>query len=548
MKKIILNKFNLLLIFTALLIVSSCTKLEPKLESPTSIAPIDAGGAPAASSLGQVYGQLNQLLGQGNSYAMEEHSTDELMGPTRGTDWDDFGTWRKLHLHTWDGAHNQVFDTWNGLNGALFQTTLLAESTTAPASDKAEAKFLRAYFSYMIVDLYGQLQHRPATAAIADLPDVFTRTEGIDYIIKELEETIPLLQPYTHALRTKATKEAAQFLLAKCYLNKAVFKQDPTKPAGPYTFDAADMNKVIALCNAIASNTALSIANNYWDNFTWKNGTTSTENIFVRDNSAINVVWYTCMGNHYAMTPDGWNGFTTLADFYNSFENNDSRKKDTLKGTIIYPGADESVYYGPKKSDGTNQTSYIRLVGRPAGFLIDQQYGPKDKHIGNAIIPLKDRSGNPLAFTSNVSLFFSTETKGIRTNKYPLDPAEMNGGGWGSKNEYVFFRFADVRLMKAEALLRNGIDASETPLTIVNQIRAKRNATPLASVDKVSLLAERGRELYLEGWRRNDLIRFGKFNDPVGERPSASDGTRCVYPIPNISLSSNPNLHQNVGY
>jgi hypothetical protein len=39
--------------------------------------------------------------------------TDELMGPTRGTDWDDFGTWRKLHLHTWDASHNQINDTWN---------------------------------------------------------------------------------------------------------------------------------------------------------------------------------------------------------------------------------------------------------------------------------------------------------------------------------------------------------------------------------------------------------------------------------------------------
>ncbi len=524
MKKIMLNQSTLVLLFTATLIGFSCTKLEPKIQGAQSIAPIDAGGAPAASSIGKVYEQLNQLLGQGNSYAMEEHSTDELMGPTRGTDWDDFGTWRKLHLHTWDGAHNQVYDTWNGLNGALYQTTLLAESTTASAEDKTAAKFLRAYFSYMIVDLYGQLQHRPATAAIADLPDVYSRSEGIDYIITELETVIPLLPAYTHATRDKATKEAAQFLLAKCYLNKAVYKQDPKSPAGPYTFAAADMNKVIGLCNAIALSADLSVAANYWDNFTWKNGSTSTENIFVRTNGGgINVVWYSCMGNHYAMPPDGWNGFTTLAQFYNSFEDGDVRKSADIPG-------------------------YTTLVGRGAGFLIGQQYGPKDKKIGNPVGPLNDRSGNPLVFTPDVSLFFSTETKGIRTNKYPLDPAEMNGGGWGSKNDYVFFRFSDVRLMKAEAILRSGTDASETPLAIVNDIRAKRNATVLASVDLTKLLAERGRELYLEGWRRNDMIRFGVFNAPVGERPNASDGTRCVYPIPNISLSSNPNLHQNVGY
>jgi hypothetical protein len=76
------------------------------------------------------------------------------------------------------------------------------------------------------------------------------------------------------------------------------------------------MNKVIQLCDAIAANAALAIDDNYWDNFVWDNGTKSSENIFVRQNSqGINMVWASCMGNHYNMPPDGWNGFTTLADF-----------------------------------------------------------------------------------------------------------------------------------------------------------------------------------------------------------------------------------------
>lgn len=526
MKKIIFNKSNLLMLFaTVVLVAISCTKLNTELKAPNSISPPTGGGAPTPSSLSQVYGQLNQLPGQGNWFAMQEHTTDELMGPTRGTDWDDFGTWRKLHLHTWDGSHNQINDTWNGLNGALFQTTLLAEAT-APnisASDKAEAKFLRSYFSYLVVDMFGQLQHRPATAAVQDLPQVYTRSEAVDVIIAELESILPTLPAYTTAIRNKATKEAAQFLLAKLYLNKAVYKQDPAKPAGPFTFAAADMNKVITYCNAIAANPALSVANNYWDNFTWDNGTKSTENIFTRKNSdGINVVWASAMGNHYFMPPDGWNGFTTLADFYNSFETGDVRKSATIP-------------------------LHTALAGRPAGFLIGQQQGPSDKKIGSPIVNLKDRSGNPLIFTPDVSLFFSTETKGIRTNKYPLDPAEMNGGGWGSKNEFVFFRFSDVRLMKAEAILRGGTDA-ETPAAIVNDIRSKRGVPALGSVTLTNLLAERGRELYLEAWRRNDLIRFEKFNDPVLERPTKSDPSRVLFPIPNIALSSNPNLKQNTGY
>jgi hypothetical protein len=61
-------------------------------------------------------------------------------------------------------------------------------------------------------------------------------------------------------------------------------------------------------------------------------------------------------------------------------------------------------------------------------------------------------------------------------------------------------------------------------------------------------LAERSRELYLEGWRRNDMIRFGVFNKPVQERATESDPTRVIFPIPSIALSSNPNLKQNPGY
>lgn len=506
----------------ASLTINSCTKLEPKFGGALSEAPVSAGGAPTPPSLSTVYNQLNQLVGQYGWHAMNEHSTDELMGPTRGTDWDDFGTWRKLHLHTWDGSHNQVNDVWNGLNGALFQSTLVAE--TASGQEKAEAQFLRGYFEYIVCDLYGQVQHRPATAAAAVIPDVYTRSEAIDVIISELESALPNLPAFDRDNRNVATKEAAEFLLAKCYLNKAVYKQDPTQPAGPFNFDAGDMSKVIEYCNDIMSNSSLALSD-YWNNFKWDNGSLSTENIFVRQNSqGINMRWITSMGWHYNQTPSSWNGFTTLSDFYNSFDNSDIRKGGSLSG-------------------------FTDLTGAPVGFLVGQIQGPQSGKIGDPIVDLKDRAGNPLVFTPDVSLYFSTETKGIRTNKYPLDPATINDGGWGSPNEFVFFRFADVLLMKSEAILRGGSDPDgQSAVSLVNQVRESRDLGDLSSIDLDGLLTERGHELYLEGWRRNDLIRFGKFNDPVQERSVASDPSRVVYPIPNIALASNPNLKQNFGY
>jgi hypothetical protein len=99
--------------------------------------------------------------------------------------------------------------------------------------------------------------------------------------------------------------------------------------------------------------------------------------------------------------------------------------------------------------------------------------------------------------------------------------------------------------MKAEALLRTGKAAEG--LVIVNQIRTNRGATPFASLTLDNLLDERSRELYWEGWRRNDLIRFGKFLGSWTEK-SASGDERLLFAIPSEQLAVNPNLTQNPGY
>ena len=226
------------------------------------------------------------------------------------------------------------------------------------------------------------------------------------------------------------------------------------------------------------------------------------------------------MGFHYNQNPSGWNGFTTLADFYNGFEDGDIRKGISLPG-------------------------FTDSLGYPTGFLIGQQHGYKIIDGVKTLVDLKQRDGNPLIFTPDVSLFYSTEAKGIRVVKYPLDPNHIDN----SANSYVFFRYADVLLMKAEAILRGGTDPSgASALDIVNVLRATRNVAPLASLTLPMLLKERGHEFYYEGWRRNDQIRFGTFNNPVNERPVRSDASRVVFPIPVQAVATNPNLKQNVGY
>lgn len=109
--------------------------------------------------------------------------------------------------------------------------------------------------------------------------------------------------------------------------------------------------------------------------------------------------------------------------------------------------------------------------------------------------------------------------------------------------------------MKAEAILRGGTATNagsygNSALTLVNAIRthASRGASVLPSVNLDVLLDERGRELYIENWRRQDLIRFGKYLQPFYEKNYTSDPKYLLFPIPIQQMAVNENYVQNAGY
>ena len=124
--------------------------------------------------------------------------------------------------------------------------------------------------------------------------------------------------------------------------------------------------------------------------------------------------------------------------------------------------------------------------------------------------------------------------------------------------DFPMFRLADVKLMYAEAILRGGTGGTAgTPLSQVNDVRRRAGAADLPSVQLSDILDERGRELFWEGHRRTDLVRFNKYGGTVnypwafkGGSAAGQDvpATRNIFPIPNTDRSSNPNLPQNPGY
>lgn len=508
----------------ALLQMTSGCAINEKLEGQLTEDQIPKGD-PSALLQGVYNSQRDPIQGCVSVFALEEVSTDARIMPTRGPDWDDNGKWRALYNHTWDAQNERVRDTYTQLNGIIYAATdLLRFSPTT--QQQAEARFLRAWASYLVLDLYDQVLYREPGETLSMKARVRKGTEALSFIMSEITA---VQQNLPDGPAGKANKDAARVLLMKCYLNKGVYanRQNPT-------FAAADMNQVIALADQIITSNKYSFTSNFFDNFAPNNTAIGTENIFTQENTFGNSgptrdSWK--FVSHYNMVPvNGYNGPATTASFYDLFEANDKRR-----------GVAYQTSGGP-----ANPGNRINV-----GFLIGQQYDLTND------TPVKTRGGAPLVFTQDINLFETgsdLELKGIRPLKYPVDYASEAKGGNGCENDHVSFRLADVLLMKAEAIMRGGTGTSagtygSTALAIVNSLRThpSRGASQLTSLSLSTLLDERGRELYGESWRRQDMIRFGTFLLARKDKP-ASDPIRLIYPIPQTQVDVNSNITQNPGY
>ena len=192
---------------------------------------------------------------------------------------------------------------------------------------------------------------------------------------------------------------------------------------------------------------------------------------------------------------------------------------------------------------GTKDANVVYSLGSAASSTIFWQVTYRDSLV---------LRGDPIKMDVGDDILAQCE--GIRSKKFYPDPNE-NPQTQDQNNDFPVFRLADVLLMKAEAILRGASATTvkgtlQTPATLVNLVRkrvgAMLTADPLI-VD--SILPERAREFAWEGWRRNDLIRFGQFENAWGFKgANAADATRQIFPVPTTELSTNQKLTQNPGY
>jgi len=541
-------KISALLVLTG---VAGCTKLEEgyKTTVPGDQAAAALGAAGVGLLLTAAYNDIpGQFVGQDQVFSLQENTTDESLVPTRGGDWDDNGVWRVMHNHTWNADHSQMLSVYNGLNKLNFDATNVLQFKPSP-EQAAEARFLRAFALYYLLDLYNQYPLRNPGDNLLNAPKVYSGDSAVQFIIGELTAILPDLSASNSM--TQANPDAAKTLLMKCYLNRGAFNNR----AHP-TFDDADMQQVITLGNSIINGNKYSYMANYFGNFSATNGN-STEGIFAypassgvaANNPGVDARWM--MTFHYneytGQAPNaGWNGFSTISDFYNSF---------SLGGTTNYSLADTllDTRIGRRYNSWPQTTAASGI--RP-GFLVGLQHDQNG-------VALKDRKGAPLAFDpviapNMIETGTNLELTGIRIAKYVPDFTDPTGKYYSSNsgNWLMLMRYPDVVLMVAEALMRQSAPDNAAALTLINGLRTARGASTVISMplvnptnvdDPTTLLAERGREFYWESQRRTDLIRFGVFNVLWQYKPS-DDPKYLVFPIPNQALAVNPNLKQNPGY
>ncbi|MBT8210196.1 MAG: RagB/SusD family nutrient uptake outer membrane protein [Eudoraea sp.] len=535
-----------LMTFLSVVGLSSCTDLEIE-ETDSIITEGFQGLTDPSSTVDELYNRLNGAYGdQANYFALTEVTTDAFLVPTRGTDWGDNGRWRNLHTHEWNAEATDIINPFNQFSSYQLLASQVLDSRSNPSTQNiGEASFVRAFSMWVILDMFGQVPFRDTALPSSAVPEVLTAQAAVDFILADLDTAIANLSSLPAGQGAEATfrasKEAAKYLKAKVLLNKFIY-------LGSGSADAADMAQVISLVDEIAAQGYGLESINYFQIF---REAADSETIWSLKSAVGNRIFNGLHYNSTTLGGGGWNGFSTLAEYYDLFEGdpNNNRVDNTLtqgdvdyyldgqedrRGGVPLEGAPFAGDPETTDSDGYEIGSNVGF-----GFLIGQQYDLDGT-------PLQDRAGAPLTFKRDFvdgagasSLINNDETTGIRLMKYGPRYGEFRG-------HEVVFRYADAHLMKAEAMWRSGGD----PTAMVNDLRVLRGADPLGSVGAQELIDERGRELYAETWRRNDLIRFGQYLRAWDFKPAGEVGNeaRLLFPIPDQQLLANPNLVQNPGY
>ncbi len=552
-------KTNIKIYFAAALcaLTAGCTDLDVPVESQYTSYPNSEAALEA--QLSGIYFQMRDCFGRRYMEGLTL-SSDEYSAVSYGGNWYDNGAYAHPSLHNFTYEDASI-DWMTVLASGVVKANEVIDSE-ADEVYKAPARAMRAYFTFIMMDCWGDVAINDSKlASEIDLEKRQPRADVARWIESELKEIIPQLSTETTGENYgKPNKYMAQALLAKLYINWPVYTA-----ASPEAYDAASYNNekladCVAVCDEIiksgkfelgpdpyrfkfASDNSERVQNGTIKDFIYAmpyHTTQATGMQYGRSHSYKDVKNLKPSYYGETLTNSGGGYMTMTPEFVRLF----NLKGDERNKLII--GLSENLDDYRYATGGDENTVYV--------------YDP------TTLLPTTevclDKEGNPLKLSRNINLVEKDFTinvgdnltgwrQGCRNLKWHVTRTDY-ANGRNQSNDIPLLRYADVLLMKAEALVRQGKASDATAL--VNQIRAYVNAELLDHAPTLNdIYEERGREFFDENMRRADMIRFGHFEDEYfphyKDFPTANfDKTRRVFPVAKSMLDLNPKWVQNNGY
>jgi len=472
------------------------------------------------AGIASVYARLRSPMW--GYYNLSEITTDEMLVPTRGSDWFDNGRWLEIYRQTWTANSGSALDdmngTWNDVfSGVARANLMLSVLETAGGSGNeqvvAELRLLRAFYYYMLQDFFGGVPL--VTTTELGQHERVSRDSIFKFIESELNAVRTVLPERRPASEYgRVTRGSADAILANLYLNAGVFTKGTGINATGYnsctgvTVSGGNAcAAAVAAADRVINSGVYSLATNWASNFSTTNDN-SPENIFVVahvNQPALGMSLPMRTLHYNQLSPAPWNGFATLAETYNAFD-----AADTRRG--------------------------MWLVGQQKSF--------------NTGANVNDRNGAPLIFTPEIgNIEQASESEGVRFNKFPPLPDALAGDA--HPNDFPWFRLAEMYLIKAEALNEQGQAAAA--LAALNTVRARafEPDRPLSGLSgaalRTAIFNERLFEFAGEAKRRQDMIRHGRYLE-ARRFKQTREAHRVLFPIPSVQIQTNPKLTQNPGY
>ena len=538
-------KLNRLFISAGLLAMTltGCTDLDMSPNSQYTEDPSQNSGVDpmivVEAKMADVYYHLAGTLGRRYMEA-QCLASDEFTSLAFAGGYYDSGTYAHQALHC-SSPNDASIGWYDDVTAGITKANTILEDlgSGASAQMKAPARAIRAYYTWILMDSYGDTPILDKVQAEGSVVPRSSRKEVAEWIESELNDIIPALtDDVTENTYGKPTKWMAEALLAKLYINWPVYTAESVDQYDAATAVNPKLDACIAACDEIINSGKFNLGSvDYLHKFSYDNGWQVEDFIYAIPYDAINR-----QGMQYARPRTFKDMKKMLPNVYGS----------TDKFTQSFGG---NMVVTPEFAKLFSLDGDIRNLS----ILRGDVYVRDPKTLRPTTEPFMYK-GNQVHFTEDITLAKKDNTievgndanayqQGCHSIKWFTTPADYNNGR-NQSNDLPIFRFADILLMKAEALTRQGSSGAKA---LFNQIRSYAGAPTIANEPTLQeIYDERGREFFDENWRRNDMIRFGHYEDEFfphyKDFPDANfDKRHRIFPVPQNTINLN-GWEQNPGY